>query len=89
MADESNSTTDQQPERRFRVKLLQRVPEHWVVAEQFEQIGNETLGGDKKEALRKVQNFVDDEKDLDKADYKLEVEEIEDPAPEAETPPSE
>lgn len=81
MDDSTPTEAPQPPERRFRVKLIQTVPEHEVVAEQFESVGGEPLTGNKKDALQKVQNFFDDEKDMGDIKYRLEVEEIEAPEP--------
>lgn len=75
MADSDTQDEQQKPaERRFRVKLIQTVE---VVSEQFEELDGEPLTGNKKQVLQKVQNFVDDEKDLEEGTYRLEVEEIE------------
>lgn len=57
------------PQRRFVVKLMQTVE---VCAEQYEYDDVDN----KKQALAKAQNFIDDEKDLEGAEYRLEVEEI-------------
>lgn len=69
MSDEATPT--ETPQRKFVVKLVQTVPEHEVVAEQFEYAVD-----NKKIALQTAQNFIDDEKDMDGVTYRLEVEEI-------------
>lgn len=73
---DDSTPQEQQPERRFRVKLFQTQE---VLTEQFEELNGEPLTGNKKDALKQVQNFIDDEKDLEGVEYRLEVEEIEEP----------
>lgn len=79
-------STPQEPQktpRRFRVSLIQTVPEHEVVSENFEyDVDN------KQEALKKAQNFVDDEKEMGDTKYRLEAEEIEVPEVQPLTPSS-
>lgn len=79
--DDSTPQEDQKPQRRFRVSLIQTVPEHEVVAENFEYAVD-----NKKEALKLAQNFVDDEKDLEGVTYRLEAEEIVEEEPDENTP---
>lgn len=81
----SEDTAVAEQPRRFVVKLMQTVE---ACTEQF-TYGPEDSVSNKKEALRKAQNFLDDEKEVE-GEYRLVVEEIvpEDPAV-AETPPTE
>lgn len=67
--DDGTTTPQAATQRKFVVKLWQTTE---IVTEQFEyDVDN------KKDALQKAQNFIDDEKDLVSGKYRLEVVEIE------------
>lgn len=74
--DNSEDQKQQSKQRLFRVKLIQTVPEHEVVSEVFNYAVD-----NKKLALREAQDFIDDEKDLEKGSYRLEAEEVKEDSP--------
>ncbi|MBI5117575.1 hypothetical protein HZA56_13950 [Candidatus Poribacteria bacterium] len=71
--EDSTPQEEVKDQRRFKVHLIQTVPEHEVVAETFEYAAD-----NKKLALQEAQNFIDDEKEMDGVTYRLEAEEIKD-----------
>ena len=66
-----DATPTEKPQRKFVVKLVQTVPEYETVTEQHEVVAD-----NKKLALQKIQNFIDDEKEMEGVKYRLEAEEV-------------